>query len=1263
MNKILVLLFAAASVSFSQTPFIRDWLILGTYPNSETSSRLARHYFDADTAAVPRGGDSAGGRRWFLYHAPSEGLDFLAAGLPFAARTNCAVYVVSFVESRRDQDVRLLVGSDDGVAIWLDGIPVHFNDASRSWRADADTVRMHLRSGWNTLLFKVTNGDGGYEVSARFADGEALRVAALNPFPSASALTPPAVSFAGARPEMHFAMSESNAPELSFTLGLLNSGNRPASDIEITLESSRVLSSSRVPMLAGGELLTAALGIPLDDALADDSGAAALTLHGRSGGTDISVSVGSGGSVLRRFFEPWELRGWNEQKTSDTHAEISRDLVVPKELSGLGLEFMVDIGERWGSVTVNGERTLERFSGDSGDLLLTEKAKPGETYRIRIDATSSTPISGRALAASSLRVRSRTIERWLYDTRFAREIYHTDLGDQTALSGRVLSLLRAHDAASADGALFSANEKITALSAHAKDLSLHLIGNAHIDMAWLWRYTETIDVTKATFRSALDNIKRYPDFKFSHGQAQSYYWIEKNDPEMFREIQRYVHEGRWEIVGGTWVEPDDNMPSGEALVRQFFYGKRYFRDKFGVIVRHGWHPDTFGHPATLPEILSGCGIETFSFFRPWEDERMFLWEAPDGSRVIAHRPPEWYNTPPGIDDTLCSVALRTKARFAVSEAVRFFGVGDHGGGPTRREISTIEQLSDLHFYPAITMSRFDGFYSAVRAEKKDLPVIRGEQNSIFEGCYTSQATVKKGNRTAEALLPTSELFSAIASRYGRSYPSEDFRDAWRLVLFNQFHDVLCGSGIHDIYNDVALSYKEAFSKAQSALNGALSRIAATIRTRYRDTQALPLVLFNPLNWSRTEPVEVALQYQGLKSSPLILDERGDTIPCQTVSTWRDSVRFIFVPKDVPSVGYRTYWLGMRKPPKQNPIPDIPNIVLENEFFTVEIDRPSGSISGIHDKTTGRELIRPGALANQFQIQEDDTGMSAWTIGLKGAPKPITRPASITILENGTVRKVIRVEYRYENSAFSQDIILTAGVPRIDFRVSADWHHRRRILKIAFPLALRSAKATFEVPYGSIEREQTGAEYVSQKWADISEEGYGVSLLNDSKYGLDVRDNVIRLTALRSSTDPDPAADEGHHEFAYALYPHQGGWQEAGTARRGFEFNTPMTVILSDQHDGPEAPVRSFIDLDSPNIILTAFKKADDDNSLILRCYEVFGRPAKATLRCWQTIERAATTDLMEWSDQDLSPRARRGRALDFEIKPHEIKTFRLVLGK
>ncbi len=1260
MKFLVALSLSIACVAPVKSQMVRDWLVLGAFPHDSDATRLTSDYLGGDSTVVPRGGEQDGGKRWILYHSPHEYLNFLDPDLPFGVTEHCAAYAAFFVQSPGDAESRFLVGSDDGVQIFCNGRTVHFNDVYRGLQLDNDTVVVPLKAGWNTLLCKVVNGEGGYALSVRVAGPPGLTVAAENPSPAARLLSGPALMFPPSSPPFVFRLSDDNRAEAVRELTVINGGERAAEEVRLTMaRGDRKLSEAGMPRIAPGELVRLSQQMSFEEALSSD-GPGDVEFRLSYNGRDTARSYHDGQGVLPKLFSEWEFPGWKEAAGEDSMRTLTRTVVVPDDLAGLGLEFTVNIGDAWGSLSINGKEILHRFGGDAGDISLTSAAVPGDTFRIVISAEVPKHGTVPLLQSSSLKLRNSPIERYLADVRFGKEIYHVDLGDQAPVMERLTTLLKTHKLDGVADVLKGVNDAVSPYVPKAKSLSLSMIGNAHIDMAWLWRYTETMDVVKRTFEAAVDNLRRYPDFTFSHGQAQTYAWMEAQDPELFAEIRKYVKEGRWEIVGGTWVESDANMPSGESLIRQYLYGKRYFRKKFGVDVKHGWYPDTFGHAATLPQILAKSGIETYSFFRPWDEERAFWWESPDGSRVFAHRPPNWYGTWTGIPDTVCVTALRARDALGIKDAARFYGVGDHGGGPTRREIETVHRLADVDLYPTIGFSTFDAYYRKFEAEEKNAPVKPGEQNFVFDGCYTSQTMVKQENRKAEALLPTAEMFSAIATRYGYPYPSDSLEEAWHRVLFNQVHDVMCGSGIHDIYTDAKAFYDEASRKAERALGGALGIISSHVRTVGRNRTALPLLVFNPLNWPVSAPVSLTIPGVPSGRVPRIVNEKGRELPSQVIRRANDSVECLFVPTNLPPVGFSTYWVDWKK--EVHPKPDR-TLRLENKFLLVQIDPQTGAIKRIRDKTSRRELLADGAAANQFEIQDDDAPMSAWVIGLKGVPRILDSALSVTVLETGSVRKTVRVVQHVGNSTLTQDIMMYRDLPRVDVAVSADWHERRKMLKIVFPWNIPGAVPTFEIPDGAIQREANGKEVVMQKWLDCSGADYGVSLVNDSKYGCSVRGDTVMLTALRSSTDPDPRADEGFHRFSYALIPHRGTWKEASTVQRAYEFNTPLIPMLTSRHQGDLAPSFSFLRLDAPDVVITALKKCEDDSTLVVRCYETTGARTRAVIRCWLPVDGISETNLMEWDARPLAPAVAKGTAFEVPLGPWEIKTLKLAIEK
>jgi alpha-mannosidase len=760
-----------------------------------------------------------------------------------------------------------------------------------------------------------------------------------------------------------------------------------------------------------------------------------------------------------------------------------------------------------------------------------------------------------------------------------------------------------------------------------KDFTVHMIGNAHIDPIWLWRMREGYEEVINTCRTALQLMREYPGFIFSRSSAITYKWIEENEPEMFEEIRRRVKEGRWNIVNGWWVQPDCNIPCGESFVRHSLYGKRYFKEKFGVEVKVGYNVDSFGHCATLPQILKKSGLDCYLFFRPKPDEKelppLFWWESPDGTRVLTCRPPHHYNSGPDELETRIWEAFRERPE-GIKDVMCFYGVGDHGGGPTRRNIESIIKANKRPDYPTVIFSTPDAFFERALLQKRDFPIVAEELQYHSRGCYTAYSKVKRQNRRAESLLLTAEKFSSIAFWFlGKPYPQAELTKAWQNVLFCQFHDILAGTCIKEAYDeDVEKLYDETFSLARKALDDALSSIAGSIKL----PEGRNLILFNPVNWRRKEGVEVELKFKEGEKVRLV-NPFGREVPYQI-----SDGKLLFI-AEVPSMRWAIYRIeeaeededwrefsGLRVSPTR----------IDNEYYAVQIDPRTGFISSIFDKTCNVEMLSgPG----NVPIVIDDPS-DTWSHGVDAYRSEIGRfliEGEPEVVENGPVRATIRIRSRWGNSSVETLISLWDGLPMLDFRMTVDWHERHKMLKLSFPINLSDPIATYEVPYGNVTREPNGNEEPHQRWTDVTGKAvtlsgeeilYGVSLINDCKYGSDIRGSEMRLSLIRSPiyafhdpAVPDPNKtydylDQGIQTIRYRLISHTAEWLER-TVKEGYNLNYPIIPRLKGGHDGIYLPFS--LDITPGNIIVTTLKKAEDDDSLILRFYECSGRSGVARL--------------------------------------------------
>jgi alpha-mannosidase len=797
-----------------------------------------------------------------------------------------------------------------------------------------------------------------------------------------------------------------------------------------------------------------------------------------------------------------------------------------------------------------------------------------------------------------------------------------------------------------------------------RGLTAHLIGHAHIDLAWLWRWEETVhDIATHTFWGTLAQMDRLPGLTFAQSQAAVYEAIEKTYPELFQRIKDKVKSGTWIPVGGMWAEPDLNMPDGESLARQLLYGKKYFLEKFGVDVQVGWNPDSFGHNFQLPQILTKAGIKYYVFERcAPKDAPVFWWEGADGSRVLAYVPPGWYlvDLKNGVKDLLVEAAGTT----ALTDFMLLYGAGDHGGGPRATDIEAIQKFRRDKNHPKIEFVRPEDYFRRLASSQASFPVVNKELNFTFPACYTTQVETKKHNRRLENLLLSAEKFSALAvfPGYRDYYPERDLDEAWKIVLRNQFHDILDGSSIGPVYKEAAEYYQDAYQRGKRALGFSLEAIANAIDTQ---GEGLPLVVFNSLGWMRTEPVETEIALAEPDKAITIIDDQDREVPYQVLKERRDRdvrIRKIcFVAESIPSLGYKTYrLLKAGAQPEFNTDLSVGAYALENRFLRVSLDPRTGWLKSLFDRDGNREsLASPGNVLQA--IVDEPKSMSAWELDLKQIVARIgENGASVEAVENGPVRGIVRVKNTFRSSQFVQDIILYSNLPRLDCLTRVNWQERNVMIKAAFPAAARSDRANFEIPYGFIARPTDGTEASALKWIDLTDESgrFGLGLLNDSRYGFDVKNNVMRISLIHGATAPDPEADKGKHETLYSLYPHEGSWQEGRTFRRGLELNSPLIAHIAMNHPGPLKPVGSFMRVEPENIVLSSLKKESGyfSRDLILRVVEIFGRETDALIEVPDGVRTAVETDLME---RPLSKMEIDGNIMRLKMKPYEIKTVKL----
>ncbi len=1014
-----------------------------------------------------------------------------------------------------------------------------------------------------------------------------------------------------------------------------------------------------------------------------------------------------GSLTVRNLSEPGGING-DEEHWTGTHV-FRRWVEIPERINGYptkGSRVLMDI--RFGSpgalmITVfsNGGILYRGSDDDILPVLLTPNAQPGQKFLIAARVVAGDGVqceffhSELTIQSAHTRPDPALLRMELLAARPIIAAYEEGKAERqqqldAAFKAIDFAPLDRGDQAGFDASLKAAHAKLEVLKPWLQQFNIRIVGNSHIDMAWLWPWTETVEVVRNTFQSVLDLMREYPDFKFTMSSARTYEWMQEKYPDLFKQIEQRVKEGRWEIIGGMWVEPDLNMPDGESLVRQILVGKRYFQKNFGVDVKIGWNPDSFGYNYQLPQIYKKSGMDYFVTQKLlWAHEfttfpyKLFWWQAPDGSRLLTYFPHDYAG---GIDAeslaTDLSIWMPSMYGKTISdkpEMMHLYGVGDHGGGPTRVMLDHADQLrAPDTVFPKIEFSFARDFFNDMEKKLPNMQVPTWDGELYFayhRGVFTTQAETKRRIRRAEEQMLNAEKFASLATLFDRKYPQDDLDLAWKNLLFDHFHDIMPGSGIAVNYLDAKRNLENVGRMANEVTAGSLNEIAAHINTQ---GNGIPVILFNSLSWPRTETVELQVQLPSPTSQIEVLDSAGKPAEVQLESVDHENRAQFLLLSHTPSLGYQTYFVRAEKSASSvHSFLKATADRLENEFLRVKIDSKTGCMTSLFDKRSGTEALAPAetdtggpknsVCGNLLQTFADKPKQwDAWNIDadFEDHHWDLDKADDVKLLESGPLRAVIRVKNHFQNSTFVRDITMYAGVPRVDVKMQTEWHEKHILLKVAFPVSAHSDKATYEIPYGSVERpttrntpaEKAQFEVPAQRWADISDATHGFSLLNDCKYGYDAKGNVLRLSLLRSPEWPDPHADEGHHEFTYSLYPHTGGWKDALTIRQGYELNYKLIPFIAGNHTGVWPAQRSFVETKSANVIVTALKKSEDHNDLVLRFYEWAGKTGDVNLQLPQGATTAEETNLMEKS---IGPLTLLHNTVTVPTKPFEIKTVKV----
>jgi len=954
---------------------------------------------------------------------------------------------------------------------------------------------------------------------------------------------------------------------------------------------------------------------------------------------------------------------------------------IPSSMSGSKVALLARPGGE-SLAYINGV-PCQGLDSNRDEIVLTDKAKGGESFNILLESYSIARFDEKyTFQYADIVAVNSSVQKFYWDARVAFDVLQI-LPKGSASQLRLLDLLNQcvkmvelghiddqKVKKSIDMAQKTFDTGIKQFQ-HSFGLgSLLLAGHSHIDTAWLWPLRETQRKCGRTFSSVIKYMQEYPEYHFSQSQPQLYEYTKKYYPALYEEIKKRVKEGRWEPVGATWVEQDSNISSGESLVRQFLYGNRFFRKEFGIHSRTCWLPDAFGFCWSLPQIMKKAGVDFFATTKiDWSQYSkfpysLFMWQGIDGTKILSIMPPLNYNGSLSPKDCLAQWEQFAQ-KDQCDEVLYSFGYGDGGGGPTKQMLETGMRIKDMVGIPKCSFGRIQDYFDRLdkNVNKEKLPVWNGELYlELHRACQTTQARTKRNNRKSELLYRDAEFLSSVAMLKGGFYPQEKLYEGWKVILCSQFHDILPGSSIGEVYEDADKNYAEVIKSGQEVVSGAIELLKQKINTSGSNT---PIVIMNTLSWYRKDVVIAKIKKP--KSDFVITDNMGRQIPYQVIGTGEGEIEVIFEAKDVPPMGYVVYRIAERSvKSKQTSDLKAENNLLENAFYRIEFAK-DGTISRIYDKSANREVLAENCRGNVLQFFEDRPhAHDAWDIDFNYTEKmqESAKLQSVDVIESGPVRATIRMTRKTEKSTIVQDISIYNNVPRIDFITKVDWWEKRTLMKIAFPVDILSSRATYEIQFGMIERpthfntswDRGKFEVPGQKWVDLSESGYGVSLLNDCKYGYDTHDNVLRLSLLRSPISPDPNADEGKHEFTYSLYPHKGDWRTGETVQRAYELNCPLISFVTDAHSGEMPELMSFVNVDSPNVIIDTVKKAEDSDDIIIRLYEAYGQRGNVTMNFDSVPIRVSECNLMEENDVPIPAQ---DRNISFYIKPYEIKTFKV----
>ncbi len=782
-----------------------------------------------------------------------------------------------------------------------------------------------------------------------------------------------------------------------------------------------------------------------------------------------------------------------------------------------------------------------------------------------------------------------------------------------------------------------------------------LTGHSHIDVAWLWRIQESIRKSARTFTNVTSLMDIYPEMTFGQSQAVLYQMMKDHYPEIYAKIKEKVAAGQWDICGNVWVEADTNIASGEALIRQVLYGTEFFKKEFGKVSKTYWLPDCFGFTWALPQIIKGCGMENFITSKlSYNDTtkfpyNMFMWQGNNGDKIYAHLMRPSYNCNFRVDEIM-TADEECNNKSELNTSMSMYGYGDGGGGPTRNMLERGRRLQNFPGLPKTEIGHVDDFFKTYHGKENELPVWNGEMfYENHRGTFTSQAFVKKNNRKGEFLFTRAEMLSVFAEIFlGREYPKEELEKGWRILMTNQFHDILPGSSIHEVFEDCRRDYAVMNKIGEDIYNGALNALGGAVTADKNS-----ITVWNLTSANSYEPIEV----EGVPEGMYVSTSDGLSLPC----AYTDG-KFMFLPDELEPMSCKTFKL-IEGECIYSPV-EAEKDYIENAVLRVELNE-NGNITSIYDKLNERESI--DGRGNILTVSLDKCiHETAWNLELNYHKKMWELKAeSIEVVERNAVRSVIRAVYPFNKSKITQDIILYQNGESVVFDTTVDWHESDKVLKAGFDVAVIDTDATYEIAHGATKRpthwntayDLTRFEVAAHKWADLSEGGYGCSIINDCKYGYDIHNSHMRITLMRAPTCPDRTGDHGINTFKYAFHPHAEDWRN-DTVQTAHTFNVPPVAVYNAEATNGKIPAEApFVSLSEKNVMIDAIKKAQDGRGYIVRVVEQEQKRGTVSLGWCFGFEKVIECNMIE---EDIAEIASDNTEFEFAIKPFEVKTFRIV---